>query len=133
MTARRLLLSMVVLAALASAAAACGGEEVSFGEGDIPSPVPGDFPVPDGAEVGSTLVDRVNNRTEFRLNIPDGAGAVVRFFTVGLVNAGYVVESSEGDAAAWSIHFARETLRGTILIESAGPEVTSAVVSINRS
>ena len=135
MTARRTLLVIVALGVLAVVVAGCGGDDepVTFGEGEIPRSVPGDFPVPAGAVVGTTLVDRVNHRTEFRLNLGQDSTAVIQYYTVNLVSAGYVVDRSEGDLTLWSIEFSRDTLRGNILVQPAGAELTAVVVSINRS
>lgn len=134
MTARRPLLVMLAVAALACLLVGCGRDEpVTVGEGEIPGSVPDDFPVPAEAVVGSTLVDRVNHRTEFRLNMSEGSTPVIQFFTVNLVSAGYVVERSAGDDARWSIQFSRGTLRGTVLVEPAGSGAATALVSINRS
>jgi hypothetical protein len=134
-TTRRTLVPIVALWALAAVVAGCGDDagSVTFGEGEIPGSVPGDFPVPAGAVVGSTLVDGVNHRTEFRFNVGQGSTAVIQFYTVSLVSAGYVVDRSEGDLTLWSIEFSRDTLRGSVLVQPAGAEVTGVVVSINRS
>ena len=133
MTARRCLLLLLAVAALAGALAACSDEPVTAGEGEIPGSVPDDFPFPAGAVVGETLVDRTSHRTEFRLSISEDSTRVVRFFTMGLVGNGYVVGGSAGDAARWTIEFSRGILRGTVLVEAAGPGAATALVSINRS
>jgi hypothetical protein len=133
MTARRLLLLLLAVATLAGALAACSDEPVTAGEGEIPGSVPDDFPFPAGAVVGETLVDRTSHRTEFRLSISEDSTRVVRFFTMGLVENGYVISSSAGDAARWTIEFGRGILRGTVLVEPAGPGAATALVSINRS
>ena len=133
MTVRRRLLLLLAVAALACVLGGCGGEPVTVGEGEIPGSVPDDFPVPRGAAVGSTVVDRTSHRTEFRLSITQDFTRVVQFFTVNLVGAGYVVGDSAGDGALWSIEFSKDGLRGTVLIEPAGPGAATALVSINRS
>lgn len=76
MRALRRLAPLAMLLALTFVVTACGDDApsgttqaVTFGEGEIPDSVPDDFPVPEGAVVGTTLVDRVNNRTEFRLTM----------------------------------------------------------------
>lgn len=134
MIARRRLLLVLAVAAVACVLAGCGGDEpVTVGEGQIPGSVPDDFPIPNEAVVGSTLVDRASHRTEFSLNIPRDVTGVTQYYLVNLVSAGFVVERSTGDDARWSIKFSRDTLRGTVLIESAGPGAATAAVSINRS
>lgn len=133
MPARRRLLLVLVVAVVAGVLAGCSDEPVTVGEGEIPGSVPDDFPIPGGAVVGATLVDRASHRTEFRLSVPDDPTRVVRFFTVGLVESGYVVDDSGGDATRWTIEFSRGILRGRVVVEQAGPGEASALVSINRS
>ncbi|MCH7585361.1 MAG: hypothetical protein IH941_09430 [Acidobacteria bacterium] len=108
-------------------------EAITFGEGTIPDSVPGNFPIPDGSVVGTTLVDKINNRTEFRLTIRAETTATIRFFQVGLVNQGYVINSSEGNAAEWTLIFSDGELRGTIFTTPQGQGLTSSVISLNRS
>lgn len=133
---RRVALLLVVFIV---AVAACGDDDgdasddaVVFGEGVIPESVPDDFPVPGNAVVGTTLVDKINNRTEFRLTLRGDITATTQFFQVGLVNQGYVVDSSEGSAAEWTLGFSDGPLDGSILITSQG-SVSAAVVRINTS
>lgn len=135
-TSRRAIL-LAALCAVALSAAGCGGdagEPVVFGEGELPSQVPDDLPIPPGAVVGSTLVDRVNHRTEFALTLAQEAAAVVQYYTVNLVSAGFVVDSSAGDPlGTWRIEFSRGELRGNILIQPGGPGLTALVVGLNVS
>lgn len=140
---RRGILVALVVVALIVSAAACGDDDggggtgttdaIVFGEGTIPPAVPDNFPVPSNAVVGSTLIDKVNNRSEFRLTIPADATSAVQFFEVGLVNQGYVINSSEGNAAEWTIAFSDGELKGTVFSTPQGQAVTTVVVSINRS
>ena len=136
-TSRRIVL-VLALCSLALGAAGCGGdgggEPIVFGEGEIPSPVPDDLPIPPGAVVGSTMVDRVNHRTEFAMTLAQEATAVVQYYTVNLVSAGFVVDSSAGDPLGnWRIEFSRGELRGSIVIQPGGPGLAAAVVSLNVS
>jgi hypothetical protein len=127
---------LILLLAAASLIAACGGdpEPVTFGEGEIPESVPDDFPIPPGAAIGSTMVDRVNNRTEFAILVRTDLETLVQFYTVELVGAGYIVETSEGGGVGlWEISFDRGDLQGTITMTSPAIGVSQAVVSINRS
>lgn len=133
MTARRRLLLLLAAALVACLLAACSDEPVTEGEGKIPGSVPDDFPIPAGAVVGATRVDRVNHRTEFRLEVPDDSTRVARFFTLSLVERGYVVDDSGGDAGRWSIEFSRGILRGMVVVEAVGPGEATALVSLNRS
>jgi hypothetical protein len=108
-----------------------GSDPVTFGEGEIPSSIPGDFPVPDGAVVGSTLVDRVNHRSEFAFTLALDATNVVEYYTLNLVSAGFVVDSSEGDTVSWRIEFSRGGLRGDMVIQPEGSGLTAVVASFN--
>ncbi|MCU0281147.1 MAG: hypothetical protein MUE66_04820 [Acidimicrobiia bacterium] len=135
-TFRRIVL-VLALCASALGAAGCGGgggEPIVFGEGEIPSSVPDDLPIPPGAVVGSTMVDRVNHRTEFAMTLPQEATAVVQYYTVNLVSAGFVVDSSAGDPLGnWRIEFRRGELRGSIVIQPGGPGLAAVVVGLNAS
>jgi predicted small lipoprotein YifL len=126
----------LVLAVMMSAAAVagCGNSgPVTFAEGKMPASMPGDFPVPAGAVIGSTLVDRTNNRTEVELRLRGDLATVVQSITMGLVGAGYVVDRSEGNATGWSIEFSRETLRGSVVVQPYDASISQVVVRVNRS
>ena len=120
---------------------ACGDDDavsgttqaVVFSEGSIPDSVPDNLPIPDGAVVGTTLVDKINNRTEFRLTIQSDVTSVVRFFEVGLVNQGYVISSSDGNATEWTIMFSDGELRGTVLTTPQAEGIATSVISVNKS
>lgn len=129
-----LLVGMLTVAACGDNDAVTGTTEaVVFGEGTIPESVPDDFPIPRNAVVGTTLVDKINNRTEFRLTIPADATSTVQFFQVGLVNRGYIINSSEGNAAEWTLTFSNGELQGTIFTTPQGQSASASVVSVNRS
>jgi hypothetical protein len=142
--------AVVVLCALAAALVGCGddaattlttdpsgcvvsgADPVTFGEGTIPASVPGDFPVPEGAAVGSTMVDRDNHRTEFALTLAQEVSTVVQYYTVDLVSAGFVVTKSESDAlGVWHIEFSRGEQLGSIVIQAGGTGATALVVRFN--
>jgi hypothetical protein len=149
-TARRLLL-VSALGALFLMAAGCGdghvdgtgatsagtsctvsgSEAVTFGEGEVPASIPDDFPVPDGAVVGSTMVDRTNHRSEFAFTLAQEATDVVDYYTVNLVSAGFVVDSSAGDTVSWRIEFSRGGLLGDMVIQPGGPGLSAVVASFN--
>ena len=132
---------MIAVLALLLVGAACGDDDggtgtteaVVFGEGTIPESVPDDFPIPAGSVVGTTLVDKINNRTEFRLTIRADATSTVQFFQVGLVNQGYVIDSSTGNSTEWTVTFSNGELRGTIFTTPQGPGLTTSVISVNTS
>jgi len=132
---RRFRLIALALAALLIIAA-CGdddsGPDIEFGEGEIPSTLPDDIPIPGNARIGTSLIDRVNNRTEVSLNVPADLAATVRFFQVGLVNQGYVVDRSTGDTFTWTLEFSRGEMVGSVVVNGQGNSAL-AVISVNAS
>jgi hypothetical protein len=132
---------LAALLALTLVVSACGDDEpaatteaLTFGEGVIPESVPDDFPIPVGAEIGNTLVDKLNNNTEFALTIRSDPTSAVQFFQVGLVNQGYVVESSDGNQTIWEITFSRgQALTGSIVLTAPADDLVAAVVSLSTS
>ncbi|HSG78234.1 MAG TPA: hypothetical protein VLD62_01545 [Acidimicrobiia bacterium] len=134
---RRFLLIVAVVATLGLVATACGGgepaEPVEFGEGEVPESMPDSVPLPGGAVIGSTLIDRLNNRTEMALQARMEFEALVQFYSVELVGSGFLVQDSSGSASSWTIRFADGDLQGTVVISPAGLGVARAVVTVNRS
>lgn len=134
---RRFLLIVAVVATLGLVATACGGDEpaepVEFGEGEVPESMPDSVPLPGGAVIGSTLIDRLNNRTEMALQARMEFEALVQFYSVELVGSGFLVQDSSGSASSWTIRFADGDLQGTVVISPAGLGVARAVVTVNRS
>ena len=114
---------------------ACGGDDdqaVEFEEGRIPDSVPRDFPVPEGAVIGATMVDAANARTEFSLTVDADLPSVVQFFTISLVNQGYVIERSQGTSqTSWHMSFRRGDLSGEILVSSEGGSASQAIVILD--
>jgi hypothetical protein len=107
-------------------------ESIEFGEGEIPDTFPDDFPIPPNARIGSTLIDRVNHRSEVSLTVATDMDVTVRFYTVGLVNQGYVVDSSQGDDNQWTVEFSRGELLGRVVFaQQLGG--TQAVATINTA
>jgi len=129
-------LAALALLALATLAACSGDSEpppsVEFGEGTVPDTFPDDFPFPPNARIGSTLIDRVNHRSEVSLTVATDMDVTVRFYTVGLVNQGYVVDSSQGDDNQWTVDFSRGELVGRVVF-SQQLGGTQAVASVNTS
>jgi len=133
MNARRPLVALLALLAVAAVLVGCGSRErVITEEGEIPDSVPDDFPVPADATVGVSVVDQLAHQTEFALALAQGVEEAAQYYLVNLVSSGYVVESSAGDDTRWNISFSRGALRGTVRIE-AGETGCSVVVNINRS
>jgi hypothetical protein len=129
-----LLAGLILLGACGDDDAVSGTTEaVVFSEGVIPDSVPDNLPIPDGAVIGTTLVDKINNRTEFRLTIQSDVTSVIRFFEVGLVNQGYVISSSDGNATEWTITFSDGELHGTVLTTPQAEGIATSVISVNTS
>ncbi len=134
--------ALALAALFAVVGAACGddgggdgtGPDVSFGSGSIPDPVPEDFPIPPGAIIGSTLVDRINNRTELEMRLRDDQATTAQYFTVNLVNRGFVIDDSRQETGGrWVIDFRRADLRGSVLIIVAAPGSSQVVLDLNVS
>lgn len=111
-----------------------GGDPVRFGEGRVPDSVPDGFPVPPRAVIGATMVDTINHRTEFTVNVESDSLLLIQFYTIELVNQGFVIDRSGGlSDTTWEIVFSRNEVAGSILISSGGGGLSSAVVSLNVS
>lgn len=139
MIARRGLSTLVVLALLVlsgcgddAPVGTGGGDEVVFGEGEPPPAFPVDFPIPAGAVIGTTLIDRPNHRSEMAMHIDGLLDAAVQNLTIGLVSQGYVITTSEGTSDSWTIAFMRGELRGEVVFQAVGG-FTQAVASVNRT
>jgi len=122
------LLALVVLVA-------CGGDDdqgVRFEQGRLPDSVPRDFPLPPEATIGETMVDTEHDRTEFTLTVESDLPSVVQFFTISLVNQGYLVDRSQSlSQTTWQMSFQRGDLTGEILISSDGGAASQAIVTLN--
>ncbi|HSM02745.1 MAG TPA: hypothetical protein VK960_09960 [Acidimicrobiia bacterium] len=115
---------------------ACGGDDqgVRFDEGRLPSSVPRDFPLPPASTIGETLVDTAHDRTEFSLAIESDLPSVVQFFTIELVNQGYLIDRSQSlSQTTWRLSFQRGDLTGEILVSSDGGGASQAVVSMGNA
>ena len=108
------------------------GDQVVFGEGEPPPAFPVDFPIPAGAVIGTTLIDRLNHRSEMTMQIGGVLDGAVQNLTIGLVSQGYVITTSEGTDDSWTIAFMRGELRGEVVFQAVGG-FTQAVASVNRT
>ncbi len=105
---------------------------VVLGNGTIPATVPRDFPMPPGAVVGDTMIDRVNHRTEFGLQVGQDLTAVAQFYDIELVSSGYVVTASGAVSdQMWRLAFLQGELMGEVTISSTGGGVSEVVVTMN--
>ena len=78
------------------------------------------------------LIDRINNRSEMNMVIRLQSQAAIRFYEVGLVNQGFVVNSSTGSGNAWTIVFSRGELDATVVITPQG-EFSQVGVTVNQT
>ena len=133
----RIVLLVVLVVLAPSVLGSCSDDSgppssIEFGEGEVPDTFPDDFPIPPNARIGSTLIDRVNHRSEISMTVATDMDVTVRFYTVGLVNQGYVVDSSEGDDNQWTVDFSRGELIGRVVFtQQLGG--TQAVASVNNA
>lgn len=124
---------LIPVLALTLVGAACSDDApaVEFGEGEVPPAFPDDFPIPEGAQIGTTLIDRVNTRSEFNMTMAAVVADVAQFFSVNLVSDGYVIDSSDGTNTDWTVEFSRGDLAGSIRIQLQGEGLVSATGEIN--
>ncbi|MBT8212162.1 MAG: hypothetical protein KJN71_03345 [Acidimicrobiia bacterium] len=112
--------------------ASCGGETksgVEFGEGELPGDWPQAFPIPENAVIGSTLVNHDSGRQEVEFRVSAPIETLAQYFDLNLANAGYAIDSSNGNDTTWSIEFRDDDDSGSIVIQSFG-NISSAVVRI---
>jgi len=130
----------LALAALLVVVTACSDDTtatedtrtVIFGEGEIPATVPADFPTPPNAVIGSTLIDRVNHKTEFSVQMRADLTTAVQYYEIELVNRGYVVTSSTAlSDVLWRIEFNLGELLGEATINFVGEGLSQIVVTLN--
>ncbi len=130
---------VALLAALSLLVAACSssdsddtttttGEDLVFGSGELPETVPSDFPFPDQAVIGTTLIDRPRGLTEFITTYPAIVPDVVAFYETNLPAAGYEIVSSEGNDGTWDLEFAKDDLTGEISVDAAGSAVSQGAI-----
>lgn len=117
---------------------ACGDDTsedtspVIFGEGEIPPTVPDDFPTPATGVIGSTLIDRINHKTEFGVQMKADLTTAVQYYEFELVNRGYVVTSSAAlSESLWRIQFHQGELIGEVTVNFVGEGLSQVVVTLN--
>jgi len=140
---RRVMLGAGVLALVM---AACGGDDVVsttgsaqttavagdvvFGSGSIPEGFPSDFPIPEAATIGSTLVDSNRGRYEVILFVPAAQDAAIVYFEANLENVGYTITADGFEGETWRIEFERTGERGRMLLTLEDTEITSAALDL---
>ncbi len=112
-----------------TAATGSGAPDIEFTDGVLPESLPGDFPIPAQAVVGSGMVNRTAGTTELIIRIPASVEAVAKFFDDNFAARGYDVISSEANGASgWAITFEKDGLSGTIELSPVGIDISQAVL-----
>ena len=104
-------------------------DDVVFGRGELPSTIPADFPIPEQAVIGSTLVDRTRGVTEVIITYPASVVEVAVFFDTNLPVLGYAIDSSSGTNGSWTIEFSSDTSTGVLKLDVAGSGLTQSVLT----
>ena len=116
-------------------AAGCGGDAspdgIVVGRGVIPETMPEGFPIPAGATIGETSMDRDAKTTVVDLATTGNLVSAVSTYTIGLVSSGYIVDQSEEQGDGWVIRFSRQDLRGTIALTPGADGVDAAVTIVD--
>ncbi len=102
---------------------------VIFGSGSVPETMPTEFPIPDGAVIGSTLIDRNRDLTEMIVRVTSDVAALTDFYATNLPGRGFTVDFSEKEGAGWKLEFSSEAGAGTVAISDGGRGVAQAVVT----
>ncbi len=127
--------SLAVTVALLMTVAGCGGgtssDGVVLGSGVIPESMPDGFPVPAGAVIGRTSMDRDAKTTVVDLTTEGNLVSAVSTYTIGLVSSGYIVDRSEEQGDGWVIRFSRQDLRGTIALVPGADGVGATVTVVD--
>ena len=104
---------------------------IVFGSGSVPDTMPGAFPIPERAVIGTTLIDRERGRTEMIIRVSAEIEALTAFFTSNLPSRGFTIDSSAAGANGWNVGFSAAEGAGTIEISIVGQGVSQAVVTFN--
>jgi len=143
MATRRTVIAIVV--AIAVLGAACTGDapdtttippeipDLEFGSGAVPFTVPGDFPFPDSAVIGTTMIDGVNGRSEMNVNFPAAIAEIVMYYETTLPALGFVITDSMGAENEWDIGHARDGVAGTIHLTFGGAGLSSGTFAFDHS
>jgi len=107
--------------------------DLEFGTGSVPFTVPADFPLPDSAVVGTTMIDGVNGRSEMNVNFPASVTEVVTYYETNLPALGFEVTDSMGTDSEWDITFAKGGVIGTIRLVFGGNSVTTGTLSFDHA
>ncbi len=133
---------VVIFVAIAVIGAACSdttesttsgapsGDDVVFGQGELPDTIPDEFPLPAGSVVGSTMVI-TDGITEVVIRVSAERGITVQFFDQGLASGGFTVDRSEEEDGRWVIDFNRDSTKGTLVITEPTEGISQVVLRYN--
>lgn len=107
-------------------------DAIVFGKGELPETVPADFPIPEQAVVGSTLIDRTRGVTEAVLTFPANIDAVKSFYETNLEALGYTIASSTGSGTEWRIAFAKDAMTGEIALLVGASGLSSGTLTLTE-
>jgi len=107
--------------------------DLEFGSGSVPFTVPVEFPLPDSAVVGTTMIDGVNGRSEMNVNFPAAVAEVVTYYETNLPALGFEVTDSKGTESDWDITYTKDGVTGTIHLAFGGSSVTTGTLSFEHT
>jgi hypothetical protein len=107
--------------------------DLEFGSGSVPFTVPVEFPLPDSAVVGTTMIDGVNGRSEMNVNFPASVTEVVTYYETNLPALGFEVTDSKGTDSEWDIIFVKDGVKGSIRFAFGGSSVTTGTLSFDHA
>lgn len=108
-------------------------EQLVFGSGEMPPTVPEDFPFPDQAVIGTTMIDRTRDLTEVIATYPANVVEVVDFFETNLPGAGYVIVTSDGTDGSWEMTFEKDDLTGSLVLDTGGSGLSQGTIRLTRA
>ena len=121
---------VVTTTTVVESAASSGSDDVEFGRGLLPATVPADFPIPDQAVIGSTMIDRNRDLTEAVVVYPSDVPEVVRYYETNLPELGYTIEESAGTDANWTIDFSNGDSTGELRLSVGGGSLTQGILRV---
>ena len=148
MTTRLRIPLLVVLVALGIVLAACSGESsdttttteattttvdtsdqaLVLGRGTVPDTVPDDFPIPEQAVIGATLIDRTRGLTEVVITYPANVDDVAAYYATNLEVLGYAITDADGNDAERILAWERDEMTGEVIIEIGGSGVSQGIL-----
>ena len=107
---------------------ATADQALVLGRGEMPSTVPDDFPVPNQAVIGATLIDRTRGLTEVIVTYPAQVEEVAAYYATNLDVLGYTVIASTGNDAEYLVEWERDDMTGEVFVEIGGNGLSQGVL-----